>query len=167
MAFSTSVCNIIDGNTADFKPSGTLTTGCRRPSIRTCHDFQKGAAEIDLLTQRGPAAVAHLRHGRAQVADEALLHPGCARRVGLDELVDAGQRIEEEMRLDLRLQRLHARFQHGALELFGFGALGGLVGGQLRSALAARHHLDDEGGDDEQEDRVGVLEYAGHDQAQE
>ena len=60
------------------------------------------------------------------------------------------KRIEEEMRLDLRLQRFHARFEHRALELLGFGPLGGLVGGQLRPALAARHHLDDEGGDDEQ-----------------
>ena len=58
------------------------------------------------------------------------------------------KRIEEEMRLDLGLQRLHARFQHGALELFGFGPLGGLACRQFRSALAARHDLDDEGGDD-------------------
>ena len=41
------------------------------------------------------------------------------------------------MRLDLGLQRLHARFEHRALELLGIGALGGLVGGQLRLALAA------------------------------
>ena len=33
------------------------------------------------------------------------------------------------MRLDLGLQRFHARFQHGALELFGFGPPGRLVGG--------------------------------------
>ncbi len=63
------------------------------------------------------------------------------------------QRVEQEMRLDLRLQRFHPRFQHGALELLGLGALGRLAGRQLRPALAARHDLDDEGGDDEQEDR--------------
>src|SRR5882672_3778514 len=131
------------------------------------HDFQKGAAKLDLLTQRGPAAFAHLRHGGAQVADQALLHPGGARRVGLDELVDARQCIEEKVWLDLGLQRSHARFQHGTLELFGFGPLGGLAGRQFRSALAARHHLDDEGGDDEEEDRGGMLEYGSQYQAQE
>ena len=94
------------------------------------------------------------------------MHLGGARRVGLDKLVDAGQRIEEEMRLDLGLQRFHARFQHGALELLGFRPLGGLVGGQFRSTLAARHHLDDEGGDDDEKDRGRMLEYAGQYQAQ-
>src|SRR6266542_1394525 len=131
------------------------------------HDFQEGAAKIDLLTQRGSATLAHLRHGRAQVADEALLHLGGARRVGLDKLVDARQGIEEEMRLDLGLQRFHARFQHGALELFGCRAMGGFVGGQFRSALAARHHLDDEGGDDEHKSQDRNLEYASEYQAQE
>ena len=48
------------------------------------------------------------------------------------------------MRLDLRLQRFHARFQHRALELLGFRPLRGFVGSQLRPALAARHHLDDD-----------------------
>src|SRR5450631_2002668 len=124
------------------------------------HDFQEGAGQIDLLTERRPAAFAHLRHGRAQVADQALLHLRGARRVGLDELVDAGQGVEQEMRLDLGLQRFHARFQHGALELFGFRPLGGLVGGHFRSAFAACHHLDDEGGDDEQKGQGGELEYA-------
>src|SRR6266700_3772579 len=131
------------------------------------HDFHKGAGQIDLLTQRGAATVAHLRHGRAQVANQALLHPGGARRVGLDELVDAGQGVEEEMRLDLGLQRLHARFQRGALELFGFGPLGGVAGGPFRPALAARHHLDDEGGDDEHKSQNRNLQYATEYQAQE
>src|ERR1700674_4217662 len=130
------------------------------------HDFQEGAAKIDLLTERRSASLAHLRHGRAQVADQALLHLGGARRVSLDKLVDARQRIEEEMRLDLGLQRFQARFQHGALELFGFGPLGGLVGGQFRSALAARNRLDDEGGDDQREYRIGLLEYAAEYQGQ-
>src|SRR5439155_5768142 len=96
------------------------------------HAFHERAAKIDLLSQCGSATFAHLRHGRAQVANQALLHLGGARRVGLDKLVDARQGIEEEMRLDLGLQRFHARFQHGALELFGCGAMGGFVGGQFR-----------------------------------
>ena len=54
------------------------------------------------------------------------------------------------MRLDLRLQRFHARFEHRALELLGLGALRRLARGQLRAALAARDDLDDERGDDDQ-----------------
>ena len=38
---------------------------------------------------------------------------------------------------------------------------------KFRPALAARHHLDDEGGDDEQKGQRGQLEYAADDQAQE
>src|SRR6202163_1144427 len=41
--------------------------------------------------------------------------------------------VEEEMRLDLGLQRLQARFQHGALELFGFGP-------RLVASLAVSYH---------------------------
>jgi hypothetical protein len=95
------------------------------------------------------------------------LHLGSARGVALDKLVDARQGIEEEVRLDLGLQRFHARFQHGAFELFGFGPLGGLVSCQFRSALPARYHLDDKGGDNEQEERGGTVEYGGQYQAQE
>ena len=132
------------------------------------HDFQEGAAKVDLLTQRGPATFAHLRHSRAQVADQALLHLGSARRVGLDKLVDAGQGIEKEMRLDLSLQRLHPRFYHGALELLGFRTPGRVAGCQFRFALAARYHLDDERGNDEKHSQGGMLEYAAdQDQAQE
>jgi hypothetical protein len=82
------------------------------------------------------------------------------------------------MRLDLGLQRFHARFEHRALELFGLGLLGGLVRSHFRSALAARHHLDDERGDDQQEEPIGGFsnavadrtdraEHGGQDQTQE
>src|SRR4029077_8143305 len=93
-----------------------------------------------------------------QVADEALLHPGGTRRVGLDELVDAAERIEKKVRLDLGLQRLHTRFEHGALELLGLGPLGGLRRRQLRAALAAGHDLGDDGDDEEQEKRLLELQ---------
>src|SRR5207302_3115058 len=124
------------------------------------HDLQEGAAKIDLLAQCGTPAFAHLRHGGAQAADQALLHLGGARGNGLDKLVDAGQCIEEEVRLDLRLQRFHARFEHAPLELFSLGSSGGLGGDPFRSALAARHHLDDDGDDDEQEYWSGCLNIA-------
>ena len=91
IAFSTSVCSIIDGNTADFKPSGTLIDRLQPLFHAHRHDLEKRARELDLLAQRRPAAVAHLRHRRAQVADQALLHPRGARRVGLDQLVDAAR----------------------------------------------------------------------------
>jgi len=64
-------------------------------------------------------------------------------------------------------QRFHSRFHHPALELLGFGPLGGFAGGQFRSALSARHYLDDERGHDQQEGQGGKLEYATHYQSQE
>jgi hypothetical protein len=100
--------------------------GLEAPFHANGHDLEEGAREVHLLAKRGPAALAHLRHGGAQVADEALLHLRGARRVGQDELVDARQGVEQEMRLDLRLQRFHARLHHGPLELLGFRALGRL-----------------------------------------
>ena len=121
------------------------------------HDFQERARQVQLLTERGPAAFAHLRHRRAQVADQALLHLRRALRVGLDQLVDARQRVEQEMRLDLRLQCFHPRFQHGALELLGFRAFGRFAGGKFGPALAARDDLDDERRDDQHQDRHRML----------
>ena len=131
------------------------------------HDLQERAREIDLLAERRPATLAHLRHRRAQVADEALLHPGRARGIGADQLVDACERVEQEMRLDLRLQRLHPRLERRPLELLGLGAMRGLPRRELRSALAAGHDLDDDRDDDEQEERLGVVQDARDDQAQE
>ena len=71
------------------------------------------------------------------------------------ELVDARQRVEEEVRLDLRLQRLHPRFQKAALELLGVRPQDGLARGKFRASLAPRHDLDNDRGDDEEE-RSGV-----------
>jgi len=44
--------------------------------------------------------------------------------------------------------------------------VGGRVGGQFRSALAARHCLDDEGDNDQREYRTVLLEYAAQYQSQ-
>jgi hypothetical protein len=64
------------------------------------------------------------------------------------------------VRLDLGLQRFHARFQHSALELLGLGPLGGLAGRHICAALAAGHHLDDDAGHDEKEIALAVFQHA-------
>jgi hypothetical protein len=43
--------------------------------------------------------------GRAQVGDQALQHRHGTRRTRLDQQLDAGERAEQEMRLDLRVQQ--------------------------------------------------------------
>jgi hypothetical protein len=83
-------------------------------------DHRHLAAEV----VRGRMSLAHRRHRGAQQRDQVLLHLARALRVGLDQVVDRGQRVEQEVRLDLRLHRRHARFDDLALERLGLGDLG-------------------------------------------
>jgi hypothetical protein len=76
-------------------------------------------------------------------------------RVGLDQVVDRGQRVEQEVRLHLRLHGGHARFHHLALERFGLGRLGGLGGLHLGLDAALVGGLDDGRGQDPQQRQVG------------
>ena len=41
--------------------------------------------------------------------------------VGLDQVLHVGERVEEEVRLDLRLQELQPRLEHVLLELVALG----------------------------------------------
>ena len=65
------------------------------------------------------------------------MHGRGARRIGLDQVFHRGQRVEQEVRLDLGLHHLHLRFRHLALQVgvLGVGAGGsGLGFGALFSA---------------------------------
>ena len=76
-----------------------------------------------------------------------------------------GQRVEQEVRLDLRLHRRHARLDHLALELLGLGGLGGLRRLRLGLDRALVGDLQDRRGDDPQKGEVGqrVAEVRGAD----
>jgi hypothetical protein len=94
-------------------------------------DLDVGPHHGQLAAQVARAAVgrvAHRRHAGTQQRDQVLLHLAGAGRVGLDEVIYRGQRVEQEVRLDLRLHRGHAGFDHLAAQLLGLGRLGGLGG---------------------------------------
>ena len=89
-------------------------------------DLEVGPDHRHLAAQvvRRRVRIAHRRHRGPQQRDQVLLHLAGARRIGLDQVIDRGQRVEQEVRLDLRLHRRHARLDDLALELFRLGRLG-------------------------------------------
>jgi hypothetical protein len=67
-------------------------------------DVQVSAHELDLLADGGDR-LAHLGQCVAQVLDEVARHGVGLRRIDLGERLDACERVVEEMRFHLRLQR--------------------------------------------------------------
>src|ERR1700730_13346023 len=59
-----------------------------------------------------------MRERGSQITNQIAEQSPCLRRVHRDERIEIGQRVEQEMRFDLRLQRAQLRFDGGA-----FGAL--------------------------------------------
>ena len=72
-------------------------------------DAQVGVDEIDLVAE-GVAGVAEARERRPQVVDEGFEHQLGAHRVAVHQRGHVGQRVEEEVRFDLRLQEAKLRF---------------------------------------------------------
>src|SRR5207247_9590541 len=58
------------------------------------------------------AVVAHSRQRCTQVTTEAVEHRPAPRRIGLVEPLDVSKRVEQEVRLDLRLQHLQSRLEY-------------------------------------------------------
>ena len=83
------------------------------------------------------------------------MHGGGARRVGLDQVLNTGQRIEQKVRLHLRLHGGHARLHHLALERLGFGHLGGGSGNGLSLDATAVSDFENQGGKDQEHGQVG------------
>ncbi len=76
------------------------------------HDIEVAPTQLELIRQRGGRRgplVAHARQGRAQVLCQRLHELLRAPRVGLDFGADRGERVEQEVRLDLRLQHRQPR----------------------------------------------------------
>jgi hypothetical protein len=115
-----------------------------------------GAGHVEFASEvAAQVGVAHLRDHRAQVLDQAALHGRGARRVGLDQVLDRGQGIEQEVRLDLGLHRLHPRFRHLALHRFALGRRGGGLHLGLGALLAAHQGLGAEQRQHQQPDEAG------------
>ena len=76
--------------------------------MRILQDVEVRLGERDLLPERRRLR-AQLRQRRAQVGDQVAQHPSRLRRIGLGQVLHRRQRVEQEMRLDLRLHQLQLR----------------------------------------------------------
>jgi hypothetical protein len=74
------------------------------------------AQEPEFLLERA-ALLARSGERCAQVAVQVREHDARALRVGLDQRIEVRERVEQEMRLDLRLQQLQLRLDRVALDL--------------------------------------------------
>ena len=107
MAFSTSEGSISGGNGSAIKLRGHVDL--EREALAHAHlqDGEVGAHQLDLLAH-GRDRLAHLRQRVAQVLDQVPGHLVGARRVHLGQRLHARERVVEEVRLHLRLQRRRA-----------------------------------------------------------
>ena len=80
------------------------------------HQFEVGAHQGQFVRQRGGVAL-QARHRGAQVGDQAAQHRRRLRRAGFHQRPDIGQGVEQEMRLDLRLQQPQPGVQRLAFQL--------------------------------------------------
>ena len=96
---------------------------CREKLIRHGNAEPEPSSHPDLLrVEVGPrqpdfppqrrAVVAHSRQRCAQVTTEAVEHRPAPRWIGLVEPLDVSKRVEQEVRLDLRLQHLQSRLEY-------------------------------------------------------
>jgi hypothetical protein len=145
------------GNSADIRPSG-VDLGLQPLFHAHLQDLEVGPDHGQLAAQVAHGAIgiglAHGGHGGPQQRDQVLLHLAGARRVGLDQVVDAGQRVEQEVGLDLGLHGGHAGLDDLALQRLALGVLGGLRGLDLGLDAALVHGLDDGRGQDPQHGQV-------------
>ena len=114
-------------------------------------DLEVGPHHVKLAPEVG-RLLAHRRHGGAQERDQVLLHLARARRIDLDQVIDARERVEEKMRLDLRLHRRHLRFGELTLEAFRVGDLLRFGGARLGFHAPGVGDLD-RGGEQNEDER--------------
>ena len=108
IAFSTSVTSIIGGNGSALQRSGTSV---RMRQARAHADLlhrQVREGERQLVAERR-VGCAHARQHRAEVARQVLEHRVRGGRIGLEQPPHVGERVEQEVRLDLRLHHEQPR----------------------------------------------------------
>ena len=96
-------------------PPATSTRTVRRIAHPDLLHVQIRERQRQLVAERGVAA-AHARQHCAEVARQVSSIASRGRRVGHEQPPHVGEGVEQEMRLDLRLHHLQARFGELALE---------------------------------------------------
>ena len=141
-AFSTSVSSVIGGQRSGRAAASTCSVELQAVGHAHVHQLEVGAHQLQLLLERGGGLV-QARHRRAQVGDEAVQHRRGLRRSGVDQRLHVGQRVEQEVRRDLRLQQAQARVERLALELAALELEGERLAARRVLALAEeRRHRD-------------------------
>jgi hypothetical protein len=105
--------------------------------MRTLWMSRKGARHVELAAQVR-VRLAHLRQRRTQILDQAFQHARSLGLVGLHEVLYVRERVEEEVRLDLRLHEGELRLEQILGELVAL-ALGGVVVCLVARMLLAQH----------------------------
>ncbi len=115
IAFSTSVTSIIGGNGTPASDSGTSMRTASRGPMRIAAPRDR-PWPTQLVLERGHRR-AHARQHRAQVPHEVLEHRARGRGIGAEQPPHVRERVEQEMRLDLRLHHLQPRLRELAVEI--------------------------------------------------
>ena len=107
------------------------------------HQLEVGAHQSQLVAERRVGLV-QARHRRAQIGDQVAQHRRRALGARLDQRLHVGQRVEQEVRLDLRVQQATAGRRAPASRACSSRARTAGCGARLRIALAVqraqRHH---------------------------
>jgi hypothetical protein len=116
IAFSTSVPSINGGSRAGARSSGISRRTRKARTHAHLEDGQERSREGDLIVE-ARLAKPGTRDRHAQVITQVAQERPALLRILVVEDLHARQRIEEEMRLDLRLQQLQPRFGHLPVDL--------------------------------------------------
>ncbi len=115
-AFSTSVSSVIGGQRSAERRIVDMQRKLQTIRHAHVHQLEIRLDQLQLAAERRDRLV-EPRHRGAQIRDETAQHRRRLRRSGIDQRLHVGQRVEKEMRRDLRLQEMQARIERLALEL--------------------------------------------------
>ena len=124
IAFSTSVGSTIGGTRALARRGIMIDRKVQPFAHSHLQDRQERACQLELASKRR-ARLAHRRQRGAQIVDQAGQHFAPLVGCRFVQSLYVGQRVEQKVRLDLRLQRRQLRFAHLRLQrllpAFGIG----------------------------------------------
>ena len=115
-AFSTSVNSVVGGQRIVQRRRVDVHRVLEAIGHAHLHQLEIWSNELQLALDRCGGLVEQ-RHRRAQVRGEAPQHDRRMRRARIDERLHVRERVEEEMRRDLRLQQMQSRVERLTLEL--------------------------------------------------
>jgi hypothetical protein len=138
IAFSTRVSSIIGGTSTCRSAGRDVDPECQSPPHANLLEVEVGLDQGRLASERHPFA-AHRRQRDLEVAHHPFEHRITGDGIHLVQAAHVGQRVEEEVRLDLRFERFQARLQRLLLQprAVGLGSAHGVEAQDLASVELA------------------------------